>query len=162
MDSVKAYLSYVLLRASVSQSPTIFQVSNFAFWNYAPMLLMSFFFWNSSMFKSLIVVHIIWQYATGIFSVLLLRFRECLKVCCVCTSYWRLRYIFQNFERFANYKIYFQGEIGIFFPLIVLRPLDGTDLNAKMSVPRYDFCLKENSFYTYTYTSVDELICLYG
>ncbi|PHT86511.1 Brefeldin A-inhibited guanine nucleotide-exchange protein 5 [Capsicum annuum] len=71
MDSVKAYLSYVLLRASVSQSPTIF------------------------------------QYATGIFSVLLLRFRECLK-----------------------------GEIGIFFPLIVLRPLDGTDLNAKTSVPR--------------------------
>ncbi|XP_059277441.1 brefeldin A-inhibited guanine nucleotide-exchange protein 5 [Lycium ferocissimum] len=71
MDSVKAYLSYVLLRASVSQSPTIF------------------------------------QYATGIFSVLALRFRECLK-----------------------------GEIGIFFPLIVLRPLDGTDLNAKTSVPR--------------------------
>lgn len=31
MDSVKAYLSYVLLRASVSQSPTIFQVINFAF-----------------------------------------------------------------------------------------------------------------------------------
>lgn len=71
MDSIKAYLSYVLLKASVSQSPTIF------------------------------------QYATGIFSVLLLRFRECLK-----------------------------GEIGIFFPLIVLRPLDGTDLNAKTSVPR--------------------------
>ncbi|CAN4075419.1 unnamed protein product [Withania somnifera] len=71
MDSVKAYLSYVLLRASVSQSPTIF------------------------------------QYATGIFSVLLLQFRECLK-----------------------------DEIGIFFPLVVLRPLDGTDLNAKTSIPR--------------------------
>lgn len=27
IDSVKAYLSYVLLRASVSQSPAIFQVS---------------------------------------------------------------------------------------------------------------------------------------
>lgn len=73
IDSVKAYLSYVLLRASVSQSPVIF------------------------------------QYATGIFAVLLLRFRESLKV-----------------------------EIGIFFPLIVLRSLDGSDypLNLKLSVLR--------------------------
>ncbi|XP_022935314.1 brefeldin A-inhibited guanine nucleotide-exchange protein 5-like isoform X2 [Cucurbita moschata] len=71
IDSVKAYLSYALLRASVSQSPVIF------------------------------------QYATGIFSVLLLRFRDSLK-----------------------------GEIGIFFPLIVLRSLDGTDfpVNQKLSV----------------------------
>ncbi|KAL0547936.1 hypothetical protein IC582_012375 [Cucumis melo] len=71
IDSVKAYLSYALLRASVSQSPVIF------------------------------------QYATGIFSVLLLRFRESLK-----------------------------GEIGIFFPLIILRSLDGTDfpVNQKTSV----------------------------
>lgn len=36
IDSVKAYLSYVLLRASVSQSPAIFQVS----W----MLSLMFFF----------------------------------------------------------------------------------------------------------------------
>ncbi|XP_023737660.1 brefeldin A-inhibited guanine nucleotide-exchange protein 5 [Lactuca sativa] len=73
IDSVKAYLSYVLLRASVSQSPAIF------------------------------------QYATGIFSVLLLRFRESLKV-----------------------------EIGIFFPLIVLRSLEGSEypLNLKLSVLR--------------------------
>lgn len=73
IDSVKAYLSYALLRASVSQSPVIF------------------------------------QHATGIFSVLLLRFRESLK-----------------------------GEIGIFFPLIVLRPLDSSDfpLNQKLSVLR--------------------------
>ncbi|XP_076892587.1 brefeldin A-inhibited guanine nucleotide-exchange protein 5-like [Bidens hawaiensis] len=71
IDSVKAYLSYVLLRASVSQSPAIF------------------------------------QYATGIFAVLLLRFRESLKV-----------------------------EIGIFFPLIVLRSLDGSELNLKLSVFR--------------------------
>ncbi|XVF48806.1 hypothetical protein PTKIN_Ptkin03bG0218000 [Pterospermum kingtungense] len=73
IDSVKAYLSYALLRASVSQSPIIF------------------------------------QYATGIFAVLLLRFRESLK-----------------------------GEIGVFFPLIVLRSLDGSDfpVNQKMSVLR--------------------------
>ncbi|KAI5415380.1 brefeldin A-inhibited guanine nucleotide-exchange protein 5 [Lathyrus oleraceus] len=73
IDSVKAYLSYALLRASVSQSPVIF------------------------------------QYATGIFLVLLLRFRESLK-----------------------------GEIGIFFPLIVLRPLDGLEfsVNQKLSVLR--------------------------
>ncbi|XP_076950477.1 brefeldin A-inhibited guanine nucleotide-exchange protein 5-like [Bidens hawaiensis] len=73
MDSVKAYLSYALLRASVSNSPTIF------------------------------------QYATGIFSVLLLRFREGLKI-----------------------------EIGIFFPLIVLRTLDNTEcpLNLKLMVIR--------------------------
>lgn len=73
IDSVKAYLSYALLRASVSQSPVIF------------------------------------QYATGIFSVLLLRFRESLK-----------------------------GEIGIFFPIIILRSLDGSEcpVNQKMSVLR--------------------------
>ncbi|KAI4380307.1 hypothetical protein MLD38_006512 [Melastoma candidum] len=62
IDSVKAYLSYALLRASVSQSANIF------------------------------------QYATGIFCVLLLRFRESLK-----------------------------GELGIFFPLIVLRSLDAPE-----------------------------------
>ncbi|OAY54181.1 brefeldin A-inhibited guanine nucleotide-exchange protein 5 isoform X2 [Manihot esculenta] len=73
IDSVKAYLSYALLRASVSQSPVIF------------------------------------QYATGIFSVLMLRFRESLK-----------------------------GEVGVFFPLIVLRSLDGSEcpINQKMSVLR--------------------------
>ncbi|KAK3023742.1 hypothetical protein RJ639_044407 [Escallonia herrerae] len=73
IDSVKAYLSYALLRASVSQSSVIF------------------------------------QYATGIFSVLLLRFRESLK-----------------------------GEIGVFFPLIVLRSLDSAEcsLNQKLSVLR--------------------------
>ncbi|GKV00013.1 hypothetical protein SLEP1_g12776 [Rubroshorea leprosula] len=73
IDSVKAYLSYALLRASVSQSPVIF------------------------------------QYATGIFSVLLLQFRESLK-----------------------------GEIGVFFPLIVLRSLDSSEcpINKKISVLR--------------------------
>ncbi|KAL9687797.1 hypothetical protein QQ045_032204 [Rhodiola kirilowii] len=71
IDSVKAYLSYALLRASVAHS------------------------------------HKIFQYAAGIFSVLLLRFRESLK-----------------------------GEIGVFFPLIVLRPLDSSDFNHKMSVLR--------------------------
>ncbi|KAF2285101.1 hypothetical protein GH714_037893 [Hevea brasiliensis] len=73
IDSVKAYLSYALLRASVSHSPVIF------------------------------------QYATGIFSVLMLRFRESLK-----------------------------GEVGVFFPLIVLRSLDGSEcpINQKMSVLR--------------------------
>ncbi|GAB4845824.1 Brefeldin A-inhibited guanine nucleotide-exchange protein 5 [Ancistrocladus abbreviatus] len=73
IDSVKAYLSYALLRASVSPSPVIF------------------------------------QYAVGIFAVLLLRFRESLK-----------------------------GEIGIFFPLIIIRPLDTTELalSQKISVLR--------------------------
>nr|CAB3458344.1 unnamed protein product [Digitaria exilis] len=73
IDSVKAYLSYALLRASVSSSPVVF------------------------------------QYACGIFSVLLLRFRESLK-----------------------------GEIGVFFPLIVLRSLDSSDspLSQKASVLR--------------------------
>lgn len=55
-----------------------------------------------------------------------------------------IRYLFQNLIGCKS-KIDFQGEIGIFFPLIVLRPLDGTDLNAKTSVPRYDFCSNENS-----------------
>ncbi|WVZ66373.1 hypothetical protein U9M48_015604 [Paspalum notatum var. saurae] len=73
IDSVKAYLSYALLRASVASSPVVF------------------------------------QYACGIFSVLLLRFRESLK-----------------------------GEIGVFFPLIVLRSLDSSDspLSQKASVLR--------------------------
>ncbi|XP_062190117.1 brefeldin A-inhibited guanine nucleotide-exchange protein 5-like [Phragmites australis] len=73
IDSVKAYLSYALLRASVSSSPIVF------------------------------------QYACGIFSILLLRFRESLK-----------------------------GEIGVFFPLIVLRSLDSSDspLSQRTSVLR--------------------------
>lgn len=73
IDSVKAYLCYALLRASVSSYPAVF------------------------------------QYATGIFTVLLLRFRESLK-----------------------------GEIGIFFPLIILRFLDVADspLSQRTSVLR--------------------------
>ncbi|KAL5197929.1 hypothetical protein ABZP36_001441 [Zizania latifolia] len=73
IDSVKAYLSYAILRASVSSSPVVF------------------------------------QYACGIFAVLLLRFRESLK-----------------------------GEIGVFFPLIVLRSLDSSDspLSQRASVLR--------------------------
>ncbi|KAK6136359.1 hypothetical protein DH2020_029889 [Rehmannia glutinosa] len=71
IDSVRAHISYALLRASVSQSPILF------------------------------------QYATGVFSVLLLRFRESLK-----------------------------AEIGVFFPVIVLRSLEGSDLNQKLSVLR--------------------------
>ncbi|XP_074575032.1 brefeldin A-inhibited guanine nucleotide-exchange protein 5 [Curcuma longa] len=73
IDSVKAYLSYALLRASVSSSPVVF------------------------------------QYATGIFAVLLLRFRESLK-----------------------------GEIGIFFPLIILKSLESNEsaLSQRTSVLR--------------------------
>ncbi|KAK4436076.1 Brefeldin A-inhibited guanine nucleotide-exchange protein 5, partial [Sesamum alatum] len=71
IHSIKAHLSYTLLRASVSQSPVIF------------------------------------QYATGIFAALLLQFRESLK-----------------------------AEIGVFFPVIILRSLDGSDLNQKLSVLR--------------------------
>ncbi|GFP95753.1 brefeldin a-inhibited guanine nucleotide-exchange protein 5 [Phtheirospermum japonicum] len=71
IDSVRAHISYSLLRASVSPSPILF------------------------------------QYATGIFSVLLLRFRESCK-----------------------------AEIGVFFPVIVLRSLEGSDLNQKQSVLR--------------------------
>lgn len=84
IDSVKAYLSYVLLRASVSQSPTIFQVS----W----MLTLIFFLFSSTgsslaqymemvVFLAYNICFILsCQYATGIFAVLLLRFRESLKV----------------------------------------------------------------------------------
>ncbi|KAK6144922.1 hypothetical protein DH2020_021742 [Rehmannia glutinosa] len=68
IGSIKAHLSYTLLRASLSQSPVIF------------------------------------QYATGIFAVLLLRFRK--------------------------------AEIGVFFPVIILRSLDGFDVNQKLSVLR--------------------------
>lgn len=32
---------------------------------------------------------------------------------------------------------FFQGEIGVFFPLIVLRPLDSLEVNQKISVLRY-------------------------
>ncbi|KAF0905978.1 hypothetical protein E2562_008999 [Oryza meyeriana var. granulata] len=73
IDSVKAYLSYAILRAAVSSSAVVF------------------------------------QYACGIFAVLLLRFRESLK-----------------------------GEIGVFFPLIVLRSLDNSDspLSQRASVLR--------------------------
>ncbi|EPS69435.1 hypothetical protein M569_05331, partial [Genlisea aurea] len=50
---------------------------------------------------------VIFQYATGIFSVLLLRFRES-----------------------------FKAEIGVFFPVIVLLSLDSSDLNQKLNVLR--------------------------
>ncbi|MFS7906464.1 putative guanine nucleotide exchange factor [Helianthus anomalus] len=92
MDSVKAYLSYALLRAS---------------------------------------------YATGIFAVLLLRFREGLK---------------------ASYDFYFRHiEIGIFFPLIVLRTLDNSEcpLNLKLMVIRYNIRLHFgllNEFVTTSYS----------
>ncbi|XP_024526680.1 brefeldin A-inhibited guanine nucleotide-exchange protein 5 isoform X3 [Selaginella moellendorffii] len=71
IDSIKAYLSYALLRACVSSNTTIFQNS------------------------------------CGIFMVLLLRFRESLK-----------------------------AEVGVFFSLIVLRPLDSVDtpLQQRLSV----------------------------
>lgn len=36
-----------------------------------------------------------------------------------------------------SYIFFFQGEIGVFFPLIVLRPLDGLEVNQKISVLRY-------------------------
>ncbi|RZR71636.1 hypothetical protein BHM03_00006203 [Ensete ventricosum] len=55
IDSVKAYLSYALLRASVSSSPAVFQLLTF-------------------------MLNLVMQHATGIFAVLLLRFRESLKV----------------------------------------------------------------------------------
>ncbi|WOK99061.1 brefeldin A-inhibited guanine nucleotide-exchange protein 5-like isoform X1 [Canna indica] len=73
IDSVKAYLAYALLRASISSSPVVF------------------------------------QYATGIFAVLLLRFRESLK-----------------------------GEIGVFFPLIILKSLESNEsaLSQRTSVLR--------------------------
>ncbi|KAA8523374.1 hypothetical protein F0562_009797 [Nyssa sinensis] len=93
IDSVKAYLSYALLRASVSQSPAIF------------------------------------QYATGIFSVLLLRFRESLK-----------------------------GEIGVFFPLIVLRSLDSSEcpLDQKTSVLRMlDKVCKDSQMLVDLYVNYD-------
>ncbi|XP_051120152.1 brefeldin A-inhibited guanine nucleotide-exchange protein 5-like isoform X2 [Andrographis paniculata] len=71
IDSMRAHLSYALLRASVSQSPILF------------------------------------QYGSGIFSVILLHFRQS-----------------------------FKAEIGFLFPLIVLRSLDGSDLIRKQSVLR--------------------------
>ncbi|KAH6769452.1 HOPM interactor 7 [Perilla frutescens var. frutescens] len=71
IDSLRGHLSYALLRASVSQSPVLF------------------------------------QHAAGIFSVVLLRFRESLK-----------------------------AEIEVFFPMIVLKALDGSDLNQKLVILR--------------------------
>ncbi|XP_042036168.1 brefeldin A-inhibited guanine nucleotide-exchange protein 5-like isoform X2 [Salvia splendens] len=71
IDSLRGHLSFALLRASVSQSPVLF------------------------------------QNAVGIFAVILLQFRESLK-----------------------------AEIGVFFPIIVLKVLDGSDLNQKLVVLR--------------------------
>ncbi|EFH53532.1 predicted protein [Arabidopsis lyrata subsp. lyrata] len=97
IDSVKAYLSYALLRASVSQSSVIF------------------------------------QYASGIFSVLLLRFRDSLKFrnSFYCGDCYLSPY-------FSDPKSHFQGEIGIFFPIIILRSLDSSECpnDQKMGVLR--------------------------
>lgn len=74
LDSIKAHLSYTLLRASVSQFPVIFQVLPFDL----------FFCAISEKSFAVIVLIVLFlshlQYATGIFAVLLLRFRESLKV----------------------------------------------------------------------------------
>ncbi|KAL6545251.1 Brefeldin A-inhibited guanine nucleotide-exchange protein 5 [Orobanche gracilis] len=71
IDSVRAHISYALLRASLSTSPILF------------------------------------RYATGIFSIFLLRFRES-----------------------------FKAEIGVFLSVIVLKSLEGSDSNKKPSVLR--------------------------
>ncbi|KAL6516751.1 Brefeldin A-inhibited guanine nucleotide-exchange protein 5 [Orobanche hederae] len=71
IDSVRAHISYALLRASLSPSPILF------------------------------------QYATGIFSIFLLRFRGS-----------------------------FKAEIGVFLSVIVLKSLEGSDSNQKPSVLR--------------------------
>lgn len=134
IDSVKAYLSYALLRASVSQSPIIFQV------------------WFSISYRSLKVIlecciwleFMFWQYASGIFSVLLLRFRDSLKV-----SMWWLQFRNSSLRDcyllpyFSDPKSHFQGEIGIFFPIIVLRSLDSSECpsDQKMGVLRYNIIL---------------------
>jgi guanine nucleotide-exchange factor len=73
IDSVKAYLSYALLRASVSQSPV----------TYIKLIFFSFSDLSESAMRISVadLTFLSWQYATGIFSALLLRFRESLKVC---------------------------------------------------------------------------------
>lgn len=137
IDSVKAYLSYALLRASVSQSPVIFQV--YLHLNFDFIRICHEKFVSDHAFFS-------WQYATGIFSVLLLRFRESLKVCILswqiiaATSFYSFTIFFVIFCLFLFLtKFSFQGEIGVFFPLIVLRSLDGLEcpVNQKLSVLRY-------------------------
>lgn len=70
IDSVKAYLSYALLRTSVSPSRHISGLHIFFIW--FRYIVSDFCFWSLVSFL---------QYATGIFVVLLLRFRESLKVC---------------------------------------------------------------------------------
>lgn len=75
IDSVKAYLSYALLRASVSLSPVIFQVSVGCF-----LFIICFIYCSEVLKCPYNFVFLGSQYASGIFSVLLLRFRECLKV----------------------------------------------------------------------------------
>ena len=75
---------------------------------------------------------------------LLLRFRESLKVCMTLTisyiDFFRVVHsdYFSFFSLIANIFLFLQGEIGIFFPLVVLRSLDGLDcpVNQKISVLR--------------------------
>lgn len=52
-------------------------------------------------------------------------------------------------------SFHFQGEIGIFFPLIVLRSLDGTDfpVNQKISVLKYDSLMLINIYHVYVVQS---------
>lgn len=73
IDSVKAYLSYALLRASVSQAPVIFQVCTLNNHYFVSHL-------SETSWYLFLIMHFSCQYAAGIFSVLLLRFRESLKV----------------------------------------------------------------------------------
>lgn len=135
IDSVKAYLSYALLRASVSQPPAIFQVLvlffsfsslHIKFWSIRRSYVFSFFLWIGSMQQESSM-----YFCCGLGNVLKYE--------------WTFLIIMQQFSlnmstsfHFDLFMLndYFQGEIGIFFPLIILRSLEGTEcpLNQKLSV----------------------------
>lgn len=191
MDSVKAYLSYALLRASVSSSAVVFQVTNLIlFVTNSPvidfvtllyLLILSQFLcicmlpklklymkFCGNLSHCLICARRYWlllnlmQYATGIFAVLLLRFRESLKV-----FYYNgvisisLMFVLEKTTSplflLIVYKIlcyFFQGEIGVFFPLIILKSLESNELAQRTSVLRWFV-----SFLSYYVPSLQWCLC---
>jgi hypothetical protein len=83
IDSVKAYLSYALLRASVSSFPVVFQVK-IEIYSVLVFIILGVTVLIISVVRvsyyAKLMFLLLLQYACGIFSVLLLRFRESLKV----------------------------------------------------------------------------------
>lgn len=133
---MKAYLSYALLRASVSKSATIFQASSYL------ILAHSNFSLSSSNDRYLFPYSMQLEYLQYFCCDLGKALRQ-VNYYCSTLDMFSCNVLNLSFCAKIIMFIYLQIEIGIFFPLIVLRSLDSSEcsLNLKLMVIGYNFCL---------------------